>query len=124
MLFGLALEARFETASAGINDKDREVSLAGAGNHVGDKVSVARGIENGKSCLLGFKFVGGNVNCDASDSFLGALIQDPCKGKGRLAYTFRLFSVFFDCPLVYDFEIVKEASHKGAFPGVDMTYQI
>ncbi len=81
MFFRLAFQPGLETAGAGVDDQDGEVGLAGAGDHVGDKVSVAWGIEDGECGLVGFELVHADVDCDALAPFVGALVEYPCQCK-------------------------------------------
>lgn len=85
VFFGLALEAGFEVASAGVDHENGKVGLACAGNHVGDEVSVAGGVEDGEAGGFGFEFVHGDVDGYTSVSFLCTLIEHPCQSEGSLA---------------------------------------
>lgn len=70
----LAFESGFETPCAGVDDKDGEVGLAGAGDHVGDEVTVTRGVKDGKICKRGREGVGRDVDCDPATAFFRALV--------------------------------------------------
>ena len=74
VFFGLAPEAGFEVACAGVYDEDGEVSLAGPGDHVGDEIPVTRGIEDREAGVFRFKLVHSNIDGDAPVSLFGALI--------------------------------------------------
>ena len=74
VFFGLAFEAGFEVANAGVDDEDGKVGLACAGNHVGDEVSVAGRVEDGEAGGFGFEFVHGDVDGYTSVSLFCTLI--------------------------------------------------
>lgn len=74
VFFRLSFKAGFKTAGAGVNDEDGEIGLASTSDHVGNKVPVAWGVEDGEVGLFGLELVGGNVDCDASVSLLGAVV--------------------------------------------------
>ena len=85
VFFGLAFEAGFEVASAGVDDEDGEVGLTCASNHVGDEVSVAGRVEDSEAGGFGFEFVHGNVDGYASVSLFCTLIEHPCQSEGSFA---------------------------------------
>lgn len=106
MFFGLAFEAGFEVAGAGVNDEDGEVGLTCAGNHVGNEVSVARGVEDGEAGGFGFEFVHGDVDGYTSVSLICTLIEHPCKSERSFANSFGLFAISIQCPLINYLKIV------------------
>ena len=106
VFFRLAFEARFKVASAGVDDENGEVGLACTGNHVGDKVSVAGGVEDGKAGGFGFEFVHGDVDSHTSISLFCTLIEHPCKSERSLAKPFGLFAISIQCPLINYLEVV------------------
>ena len=106
VFFGLAFETGFEVASAGVDDEDGEVGLACAGNHVGNEVSVAGGVEDGEAGGFGFEFVHGDVDGYTSVSLFCTLIEHPCQSEGSLAKSFGLFAISIQCPLINYLEII------------------
>ena len=106
VFFGLAFEAGFEVASAGVDDEDGEIGLACAGNHVRDEVSVARSVEDGEAGGVGFEFVHGDVDGYTSVSLFCTLIEYPCKSEGSFAKFFGLFAISIQGPLIDYLEIV------------------
>lgn len=106
VFFGLAFEAGFEVAGAGVDDEDGEVGLACAGNHVGYEVPVARSVEDGEAGGVGFEFVHGDVDGYTSVSLFCTLIEHPCKSEGSFAKSFGLFAISIQCPLINYLEIV------------------
>ena len=106
VFFGLAFEAGFEVASAGVDDEDGEIGLTCAGNHVGYEVSVARSVEDGEAGGVGFELVHGDVDGYTSVSLFCTLIEHPCKSEGSFAKSFSFFAISIQCPLINYLEIV------------------
>jgi len=67
------------------NDQDGTIGLRGTSNHVLDKVSVARSIDDGEVVLLGFEFPEGDIDGDTSFSLSLQLVQDPGILERRLS---------------------------------------
>ena len=122
VFFRLAFEARFEVTGAGVDDKDGEVGLGGAGDHVGDEVAMTGSVENGEGCGGGFEFVHGDVDGDAAAALFASLIQDPGQCEGGFADAVGFFSISVEGSLVNHFEVVEETAHQGAFAGIDVTW--
>ncbi|KAG9954710.1 elongation factor EF-1 alpha subunit, partial [Aureobasidium melanogenum] len=115
----LTLETSFETVGTGVDDKNSKVCLTCSGNHVGDKVSVSRSIQDGELCLFRFEVVGGNVNGDTSFSLFRGRVHDPCQCKGRFANTRCFFTIFVERALVYNLKQgVGSATSDGVGSGV------
>lgn len=74
MFARLSLQSGFETPCAGVDDEDGEVGLAGAGDHVGNEVAVARGVKDGEVCKGGREGVGCYVDCYPATAFFRALV--------------------------------------------------
>lgn len=106
VFFGLAFEAGFEVAGAGVDDEDGEVGLACAGNHVRDEISMARSVEDGEAGGVGFEFVHGDIDGYTSVSLFCTLIEHPCKSEGSFAQSFGFFAIPIQCPLINYLEIV------------------
>ena len=106
VFFGLAFEAGFEVAGAGVDDEDGEVGLAGTGDHVRDEVSVARSVKNGEAGGFGFEFVHGDVDGHTSVPLLCTLIEHPRKSERSFAKSFGLFAISIQCPLINHLKIV------------------
>jgi len=64
MLTGLTIlgDASLKTSGGGVNNEDSTVSLGGTSNHVLDKVTVSRGINDSAVVLGGFELPQGNIN--------------------------------------------------------------
>ncbi len=82
MFFSLAFETGLETASAGVDDENSKVGLAGAGDHIGDEISMAGSVKYREFGLFGFKFISSDVDGDTPIALLGTLIQNPSEGEG------------------------------------------
>ncbi|KAI5443336.1 hypothetical protein KIW84_012119 [Lathyrus oleraceus] len=80
MLTGLSIlrDTSLKTTSGGINDKDSTIGLGGSSNHVLDKVTMSRSINDCAVVLGGLKFPQGNINGDTSFTLSLKLVKNPC----------------------------------------------
>uniref|UniRef100_A0A6N2M3C2 Uncharacterized protein n=1 Tax=Salix viminalis TaxID=40686 RepID=A0A6N2M3C2_SALVM len=79
VLTGLAIlgDTSFKTTSGGINDENSTVSLGSSSNHVLDKVTMSRGINDSAVVLGGLKLPQGNINGDATLTLSLELVKHP-----------------------------------------------
>ena len=71
------LNTGFESTGRSIENEYGKIGLCRAGNHVGDKVAMARGVQDREACLWGLKLVGRNVHCYAAGALFGRLVEHP-----------------------------------------------
>ncbi|KAH0465060.1 hypothetical protein IEQ34_005163 [Dendrobium chrysotoxum] len=69
--------ACFKTTSCRINDKDSTICLRGASDHVLNKVTVSRSINDSAIVLGGLKLPKSNVDCDSTLTFCLQLVKNP-----------------------------------------------
>ena len=79
VLSGLAIlgDSSLKTASGGINNEDSTISLGGSSNHVLDKVTMSRGINDSAVVLGGLKLPQSNVNGDTTLTLSLELVENP-----------------------------------------------
>merc|ERR1719325_394905 len=78
-------DTSLELAGAGGDDEHTTVSLAGAGDHVLDEVTVAGGVDDGHVVLGGLEFPESNVNGDTTLTLGLQLVHHPGILEGSLA---------------------------------------
>ena len=79
MLASLAIlrDTRLEFTSAGRDDEDSAISLRGAGDHVLDEVTVARGVDDRDHVLRRLELPEGDVDRDATLALGLELVKHP-----------------------------------------------
>ena len=79
MLTGLSILGNtcFKTTSCGINNKDSTISLGGSSDHVLDKVTMSRGIDDSAVVLGGLEFPQSNINGNSSFTLSLELVKHP-----------------------------------------------
>ena len=120
VLFGLAFETGLEAVLLRIDNEDGEVGLGHACDHIGDEVSVTRGIQDGEARLLSLERDSGNIDRNTAASLFVGLVHEPCKGEGRLANRLCLLSQFPQRSFIDNLQIVEQATHECALTVVDV----
>jgi len=116
VLTGLAIlgDSSLEFTVAGGDDENGAVGLRGAGDHVFDEISVARGIDDGDVVVFGLELPQCDVNGDTTLSLSLELVQDPSVFEGALAHLLGLLLELFNDTLVDSTAFVdKMASGRG-----------
>ena len=77
MLLRLPPHSRLKLAHRCINHQESEVGFACSCNHVWHKVTMARGIKDGKAGPVGVEFVHGDIDRYSTFSLVRALVENP-----------------------------------------------
>jgi hypothetical protein len=113
-------DSGFEFTSSGRAYKDSTVSLRGSGNHVLDKVTVARGINDGENEVLGFELPQSDVDGDTTLTFCLQLIKNPGILEGRLSHFSGFLLKFLNLSLFNTTTFVNQVTSGCRFTGINM----
>jgi len=122
VLLGLTLRspATFETTRSGVDDKDSNISLGCASDHVLDEVTVTRGINDGERELRGLEFPEGDIDCDTTLALGLEVIKDPGVFEGGFAHISSLFLILLNGTLFNTASLVDQVTSGGGFAGIDV----
>merc|ERR1719325_377362 len=120
VLSGLAVlgDTSLELASPGGDDEHTAVSLAGAGDHVLDEVTMAGGVDDGHVVLRGLEFPESNVDGDTTLALGLQLVHHPGILEGTLARLLGLLLELLDGPLVNSTALVDQVTSGGGLARV------
>ena len=123
VLTGLTVlgDTSLELTSTGGNDEDGNIGLRGTGNHVLDKITVTRGIDNGEVELGGLELPEGNINGDTTLTLGLKLVQNPGVLEGTLTHIGGFLLELLDGTLVDSTALVDQVTSGGGLSGIDMT---
>jgi len=123
VLAGLASlgPASLELTSTRGNHQDGAVSLRGAGNHVLDEVTVARGIDDGEVVLLGLELPQGDIDGDTTLALGLELVQHPGVLERALADVVGLLLELLNGTLVDTTALVDQVAGGGRLAGIDVS---
>jgi hypothetical protein len=123
VLLGLAFggPTTFETTRGRVDDEDGNISLGSSGNHVLDKVTVARGINDSEGELGRLELPEGNVDGDTTLTLGLQVIKNPCVLERSLAHFGSLFLVLLNGTLVNTTALVDQVSGGGGLAGIDVS---
>merc|ERR1712156_1016446 len=111
-------DSSLELSSSGGDDEHTAVSLAGAGDHVLDEVTVARGVDDGHVVLGGLEFPESNVNGDTTLALRLQLVHHPGILEGTLARLLGLLLELLDGSLVNSTALVDQVTGGGGLARV------
>jgi len=101
--------------------EESDIGLRSSGDHVLDKVTMSRGIDDGVVFGGGEKFLGGARNGDTSFSLLLLTVHVERKGERTLSESVSLFSELGHFSLRDSTEFENQTSGGGRFTGIDVS---
>merc|ERR1719192_2175190 len=122
MLSGLTVlgNTSLELASTGGDDEHTAVSLAGAGDHVLDEVTMAGGVDDGDVVLGSLELPEGDINGDTTLTLGLQLVHDPGILEEALASHQKPLLELLDGPLVNTSTLVDQVPGGGGLARVDV----
>merc|ERR1719325_19573 len=111
-------DTSLELSSSGGDDEHSAVSLAGAGDHVLDEVTMAGGVDDGHVVLRGLEFPESNVDGDTTLALGLQLVHHPGILEGTLARLLGLLLELLDGPLVNSTALVDQVTSGGGLARV------
>merc|ERR1719300_1502680 len=123
MFSGLAIlgNTSFKFTSTRRNDEDGAISLSGSGDHVLDKITMSRGIDDGNVVFLGLELHQLNIDGDTSFTFSLQFVQYPSILEGSFPSFLGFLLVLFDHTFVDTSTFVDHVTSTGRLSGVDMS---
>merc|ERR1719309_358670 len=122
MLPGLPVlgDASLELSSSGGDDEHTAVSLAGAGDHVLNEVTMAGGVDDGDVVLGSLELPESDINGDTTLTLGLQLVHDPGILEGALARLLSLLLELLDGSLVNTSTLVDQVPGGGRLARVDV----
>ncbi|KAI4384024.1 hypothetical protein MLD38_009796 [Melastoma candidum] len=119
MLAGLSIlgDPGLKTTSGGINDEDSTVSLGSTRNHVLDKVTVSRSINDGAVVIGGLELPQNNINGYATLALCLKLVEHPSVLETPLVHLSSFLLEPLDHKLVDAPQLVDQVTIGGRLPG-------
>jgi len=123
VLTGLTVlgETGLELTFVGGDHEDGGVSLGGAGDHVLDEITMARGVNDGEDALVGLELPEGNIDGDTTLTLGLELVEHPGVFERAFAGFSGLLLELLNGSLVNTTALVDKMSSGGGLAGVDMT---
>merc|ERR1719282_1091554 len=114
-------DTSLELASTRGNDQDTAISLGCSSDHVLDKVTMSRSINDCDIVLGGLKLPQSDVNSDTSLTLGLQFVQDPSVLEGSLARLGGLLLELLNSSLVNASALVDQVTSGGGLAGVDVS---
>mmetsp|Transcript_31388 Transcript_31388/g.76910 ORF Transcript_31388/g.76910 Transcript_31388/m.76910 type:complete len:304 (-) Transcript_31388:34-945(-) len=123
VLAGLSVlrDTRLKLSRRGGNHENGKIGLRGTGNHVLDKVTVARGVDDSEEVLVGLKLPEGNINGDTTLALGLELIKHPRILERSLAQLVGLLLELLNHTLINTTALVNQMPRGGRLAGVHVT---
>jgi len=122
VLTGLAIlgDTGLEFTGTGGNDENGAVGLGSTSDHVLDKVTVTRGVNDGDHVAGGLELPESDIDGDTTLTLGLQLVQNPGILEGALAQLSGFLLELLDGSLVNTTALVDQVASSGGFAGVDM----
>jgi hypothetical protein len=110
-----------ETTRGGVNDKDSNIGLGGTSDHVLDKVTMTRGINDSEGVLGGLELPESDIDGDTTLTLGLEVIKDPGVLERLLTHLGSFLLELLDGTLVDTTALVDQVTSGGGLTGIDVT---